>query len=210
MAKSGVAKLVLSLCLLASVATAGGVYATWQLAEPYVPSQSNNVDLGVNEFMWAPEEILPDKEPIGESHIELIKLLIDVNSSRSLNYAKSTLNGAIDKRLDRGKQTIGSMGVVQGGNLKHIFTTSQTRALEFLIQMVSDTVYYVYTFTDADLNAANEKEGVTIDVYKTYLEKTDGIWVATHSEAGSARTALYDADQGKQSLSIDHTSYQKS
>ena len=32
MAKSGVAKLVLSLCLLASVATAGGVYATWQLA----------------------------------------------------------------------------------------------------------------------------------------------------------------------------------
>ena len=34
--------------------------------------------------------------------------------------------------------------------------------------------------------------------------------LASVATAGSARTALYDADQGKQSLSIDHTSYQKS
>ena len=34
--------------------------------------------------------------------------------------------------------------------------------------------------------------------------------LASVATAGGARTALYDADQGKQSLSIDHTSYQKS
>ncbi len=188
-------------CLGALVMGVGSVCATWLYAEGRIDEKQQDLQSALNEFHWAPEEVLPDLESVGKSHLDLLDAIIN-HRQQGLNKAGSPLNNAIDNRIDLGKDTIGSMGVIQGGNLKHLFLTSETALLEFVIEFESDTEYNIYTFADDDLNtagSANEE----ISVYCTKCYKTDGVWAAKYSEYGTALTMWYDADKGKKSLSIN-------
>lgn len=193
---------MLALCCVGVLVTGvGGVYATWLYADGTVTGKQQELQSTLNEFHWTPEEVLPDLESVGKSHLDLLDAIIN-HTQQGLNKAGSPLNDAIDDRIDNGKDTIGSMGVIQGGNLKHLFLTSETALLEFVIEFESDTEYNIYTFTDDDLDkagSANEE----ISVYCTKCYKKDGVWAAEYSEYGTALTMWYDADKGKKSLSIN-------
>lgn len=188
-------------CLGLTALFVGGAYATWQYHDLSPTPFLDKISVELKDFNWLPETVLPDEENIGASHLQLIESIIN-HTQYGLNKSNSVLNNAIKKRQNEGKDTIGSMGVVQGGNLKHLFETEATNALEFVIGFSSDAEYYIYTFTDDDLNKAN-KEGVSIPVFRTLCEKENGKWVAKTSSAGNADTMYYDASQGKRSLSID-------
>ena len=198
-------KIVALCCLGVVFAGVGGVYGTWKYAIEPSQSEQQSLSTGLNEFYWTPEEVLPDLESIGKSHLDLINSIIN-DRSQGLNNKNSPLNGAIAKRIKLGKDDIGSMGNIQGGNLKHIFTTSETRALEFVIEFISDTDYNIYTFTDDDLDTA-DGVGVRIPVYRTKCLKVNGVWESQYSEYGDALTVMYDADNGKSSMSINEKTW---
>ena len=105
--------LLLALLLLC----VGGVWASWIYCEEYAdPSTDNLGGIGLSEFVWAPEEILPTDKP-GENYLDLLESILN-NSKGGLNSSKGTLENAVDKH-----QLVHSSQNVQGGNLKHLFIT---------------------------------------------------------------------------------------
>ena len=199
-------RLKLALISLTATACVGGVYASWQYQKSPTPAEAP-LSVGIKDFYWAPEEILPDYESIGESHLDLLNSIVN-DRSNGLNNQSSPLNGEIKNRIQENKNTVGSMAVVQGGNLKHLFTTSATEALEFVIEFVSDTEYFIYTFEDDELNKTG-KEGAIIPVFQSYCKKTDGVWEIIGSRSGTATTKYYDSNKGGKRLSIDVTTWVK-
>lgn len=200
-------KIIAIICLTLMLCTATGVYATWHLIGGPIPQREQTINAGLVEFTWAPEAILPDDSNIGESHLALIHMIVN-ESEEALNQRGSALASAIEQRKREDKNTIGSMGVIQGYNMKHYFTTSEVRELEFVIEFASDTEYYVYTFEDDDLDTAN-KERVWIEAYRTKLILVDGVWRTDNSELGKAMTMYYDSNKGKRALSINVTTWEK-
>ena len=51
-------------------ASFGGAYATWIFAEEPAVSQQDSNSIILSEFVWAPEEILPDVTP-GQNYLDL-------------------------------------------------------------------------------------------------------------------------------------------
>lgn len=207
MGRGVVKKIVAVACCITALLSVGGVYATWHLIGGAIPQREEDLGASLIEFTWPPEAILPDDTDIGESHLQLIKM-ITVDSPEALNKPNSALVSAIEQRMNEDKNTIGSMGVIQGYNMKHYFTTSATQALEFVIEFFSDTEYYVYTFEDDSLEYANA-ERVWIEAYRTKLIKNNGTWETVNSELGKAMTMYYDSKKGKRALSINVATWVK-
>lgn len=197
-------KSIIFVLVLSSIIITPFVYSDWKYSISTQINSSNNLnDVLFNEIEW----VLPEDVLVGESHKDIMGSIVD--SGSGLNTPNSLINNAIQDRLDQNYTTIGSMGVVQGGNLKKYFATEASKQVEFVIEILSEELYYFYTFKKDDLSAARNQEGVLIQVFRTILEKIDGVWVATSAAEGYAETQMYDADKGKKSLSIDVTSWQK-
>ena len=167
----------LTACVLLS--SFGGAYATWRFAENPAESTSGSQSITLSEFVWQPEEILPSVTP-GQNFLDLYGSILN-NVKAGLNSDKGVLENAVNKS---NTGLVHCSQNVQGGNLKHLFITQETRELEFLMEHVSDTNYNLYIYREVDTNGAM---GVTrIEVYKTILVKTNGTWDGEETQLGHA------------------------
>ncbi len=201
-------KYILLLCALLLAVAVGGVFALWQYAGgPVLPVDEA---LKLNVFPWTGSEILPEDSKIGENHRRLIDTIIN-GDGIGLNSANSYLNKQIQKRLDGGwfvpsRDTLGSVAVTQGDELNELFDLNTTNII-FLIHMVSDTEYHLYTTSVAlgergSVNAwgNNNKAGspnvplgeYIYPIYRTVVLKTAGAWAAEETAIGAAKSAWYE------------------
>ena len=91
---------------------------------------------------------MPEDSEEGLNHRALIEKIIN-GQSIGLNSSDSYLNKQIESRLDGSllvpsRDTLGSMAVTQGDELNDLFSL-ETEGVAFLIHMVSDTEYHLYT-----------------------------------------------------------------
>ena len=201
--------LLLLICLV-SVLSVGGVYATWKYTNLGPTPVSHELSIRMGEFDWAGSGDLPTDDAIGEDHISLIDMIIN-HPEHGLNTAGSYLNEQIEARQNggltwSGRDTLGSMAVTQSEELSEIFGLTSYN-LEFLIQFISDTEYYIFT-TGVDLGergeiswtGSNKTPGsptVPIGeniypIYRTRVIKEDGVWKAVETKVGYAQSAWYE------------------
>ena len=62
------------------------------------------------------------------------------------------------------------------------------------------------TNLDDDLGSSEGKE---IQVFRTILNKVDGVWTPVGAAEGTALTKWYDSNKGKQTMSIDVATWSK-
>ncbi|MBO5851244.1 MAG: hypothetical protein J6R29_02800, partial [Clostridia bacterium] len=180
---------------------------------------STILEFELGEFTWTGSDELPDTVE-GEDHAWLILNLVDgTNASGQevgLNNPNSELNSYIEDRLDGGwgweRDYFGSMAVTGGNNVENIFGTKAT-GVSFLIEVVSDLEYYIYT-TSVYLGERGEinfwgtsnktpgKPSVPIGeyiyaVYKTKLTRrnTSSDWEIIETKKGKAKSDWYDENR---------------
>ena len=187
--------------------TAGGVYATWSYAELETDEKNGNLSVSIGDF----GETMHEGADIGEDHDALIDSIVD-GENIGLNTLSSYINEQLAKRAEWGRDTLGSVAVLQGDSLADMFGTEAAN-LEFLIQTVSDTKYYLFT-TNIDLgtrgtvyysgghpyNSTPGSPNVPIGepiyaVYRTVIKLIDGVWTRIITEEGYATSAWYDENQ---------------
>lgn len=174
--------LIMACSMLFSV---GGVFATWQFAEEKPDIINKSQGLHLSEFVWAPEEILPDVTP-GQNYLDLYQSILE-NVKGGLNSSKDTLEDAV-LRDENG--LLHSSQNVQGGNLSHLFITNATRELDFIVQYVTDSEFWVYMYKNAD--AETGSTGVTqIAVYKTIFIKSNNVWEGKETQYGFATVQFF-------------------
>ena len=142
------------LSILMFFASVSGVFATWFFAEESPESVNQSKGITISEFVWKPEEILPDITP-GQNYLDLHNSILE-NVKGGLNSSKDTLEDAV-LRDDDG--LLHSSQNVQGGNLTHLFITQATRELDFIVKYVSDNEFWVFMYEDA--KATNGSAGIT-------------------------------------------------
>ena len=200
--------LIMGIIIVVSI---GGVYAIWQYSSNGPNSQKVEIPIKIGEFEWAGSGNLPTDDAIGEDHISLIQNIIN-HPEHGLNTSKSYLNEQIKDRQDGGigwsggRDTLGSMAVTQSAELTEIFGLDASN-LDFLIQFVSNTEYYIFT-TGVDLGTKgeinfwgnNSKPGnpktpigeSIYPIYRTKVVKTDGVWKGVETVVGYATSAWYE------------------
>ncbi len=167
----------LSIIMLFS--SASGVFATWFLAEESPKPVNDSQNITLSEFTWEPEQILPSVTP-GQNFLDLYQSVLD-NIKGGLNSSKDTLESAL---LRSSNGLVHCSENVQGGNLKHLFITEESRELDFILQYVSDTLFNLYIYKQADTNGA---VNVTrIEVYKTILIDENNVWTGQETQVGYA------------------------
>ena len=167
------------LCLVACIVT-GGAVAQWVFTDTAEPQNTSNL-LSISPFMYAPEEVLPDEEEsaeMQENHIDLLHNILH-HPKYGLNYS-NTLDNAINLH-----DLLRSQENIQGGNLKHLFTTRESELLDFAIHYISDSEYVLYSFEDDDL-AMGTVDSTRIPVYMVVLAEVDGKWDAAGAVKGHA------------------------
>ena len=173
-----ITKYIKLLIVLLIVASVGGTYATWHYAEENAENKNDLIKIKINDFVWAPEEILPTDKP-GENYIELLGSILE-NDKAGLNSNKDVLENAVLK-----DGIVHSSQNVQGGNLKHLFTSSASRELDFLVEYITDDKFAVYMFDNKDVNSGLVNVTL-IKVYKTILLQENGVWIGKESQLGYA------------------------
>ena len=171
--------LLLALLLIASVS---GVFAVWRYANGPVGSQFDNIGLILSEFVWAPEEILPEDESLGEDYLQLLDSILN-NNKMGLNSGKGdTFEDSVRQHV-----VLHWDQNIQGGNLKHLkdFLTGGARELDYVMYYISDTEFHVYMFENDDVDQGTLNV-TQIKVYKTILIYENGKWVGKESQLGYA------------------------
>ena len=173
----------------------GGAYATWHYAMLPPLSVEKTAGVSISVFEYAPEEILPGGESqeaeLGQNHLLLIDLILNErDKGYGLNYSN---NGILHKYLNS-QGVVYSNQKVSGGNLKFILDPkNNTHNLYYCLEKISNTEYYIYTFSTAQLSSYGGSE-LEFEVYRTTAVKTDK-WRATVSFLGYAQTkSLRDLD----------------
>ena len=184
-------KIFLVASFLIGTSVIGGVYATWRYANRDMTEKSAQMAIGMGD-QWAPEVILPGdegSEEQGASHLQFVDEIVN-NSKAGLNGKESVLTEAI---TNSGKNPYSSQGIffddlnhVTGGNLKFI-NENNVANLDFLIQTITHKQsYYVYTYQDVTTT-----DTARIVAYRTYVEKTNGKYVAVASVKGYADVSAF-------------------
>lgn len=206
----GFTKRISVVLLLAVLVFTGGTYATWYYAGQPSDPADHNLSISIGDFLWEGSGSLPTDDKLGENHVSLIDNIIN-HPEHGLNASKSYLNEQIADRKKggtgwkSGRDTLGSMAVTQSDELEEIFGLNAS-ALDFLIQFVSDTEYYLFT-TGVYLgergsqflgfNTAAGKPTVPLGhpvypIYKTVVQKVNGVWTAISTVEGYANSAWYE------------------
>ncbi len=173
------------LSILIFCASISGVFATWFFAEETPTPVTKAENIGISEFVWKPEEILPDVTP-SQNYLDLHQSILE-NMKGGLNSSKDTLENAVLRDSDG---LLHSSQNVQGGNLSHLFITSESKELDFIVEYVSDNEFLVYMYESA--KAENGAAGVTrIAVYKTIYLKTGNEWNGAEAQYGFATVDFF-------------------
>ena len=173
------------------------VYSTWCYANDNVANTTGLVGVTLQVFEYAPEEVLPEYDD-GKNHVELVNNLVE--GENGLNNPNSYLNAQIKNRQNGGlfkpkRDTLGSMGVDQGDELEKLFSLA-SQNLSFLIQFIDDSTYYIFT-TEVDLGENGKPnykigEEYIAPIYRTIVEKINGVWTSQTSAKGYALSAYYE------------------
>lgn len=173
-------------CVLALALSTGGVFAAWSYY--YNPEDAHyEIPSVINGFNYTPEEVLPGggsgPVELGQDHFAIIKLIVnEADKGYNLNSSGSILHSLLSRN-----GTAHANQKISGGNLKFILDVSNnTQNLYYCVEKSSDTLYYIYTYSLADLEAAGGTD-TEIAVYRTTVVKND-IWEATDSHSGYAKT----------------------
>ena len=170
----------------------GGAFANWAFSD-FPPSPLDTANgLGINPFLYKPEEVLPDEEISAswqENHMDLLENILN-GRSYGLNYSNRLDDAVEDYMLLHGQDNI------SGGNLKHLFTTQESKLLDFVIQYKSDTEYVLYTFED-DALATGTVNSTRIVVYQVVLRYENGKWDAPGALKGHAIIRTYRTSNNK-------------
>ena len=151
----------------------------------YEKESQTNVTL--NEFGYAPEEVLPggdnDEEVIvGENHLMLIQNIVN-HVTYGLN---ATSKPIVREYLEDGVGVVYSNQKVSGGNLKHMLIDDyRMEKLDFAVKYETSSFYTAYTFESKYLET--QYLGTTIVCYKTDMVKEGNEWVAKSSYHGTVR-----------------------
>ena len=218
MRSSFLSKFLPLLCLLLVLSSVGGVFAIWQYAEDPSASVADNVPFTLGEFKWEGSEILPD-DVEGEDHAWLIKSLVSGTLNGrviGLDNPDSALNEYISDRLAGGlgwkRDYFGSMAVTGDEEMEALFGAA-AEGLSFIIQVKSNTEYYIYT-TSVDLGERGEPNwlgtsnktpgkpnvplGSYVDhVYRTKITRpsTSEPWDIIETKRGKAISDWYDENR---------------
>ena len=188
--------LLLMLVFLSSIS---GVFATWNFAEEPATDSTSSLNVNINEFVWAPEEILPTVTP-GQNFLDLYDSILN-NSKAGLNSSKNIIFKAVS---DSKYGLLHSSQNVQGGNLKHLFVTSASRELDFVVQYISDNELRLYLYKEADTTGAINV--TKINVYMTIVKKENNAWNGVETQFGTATLQYFP---GTNVVSIDVDSWEK-
>lgn len=216
-------KVLISLGLV-GIITISGVSATFNYGIDDIPEIENQFSVGLGDFKWLGYDELPN-EIEGQNHAALLNNLINGTTANGvvvgLNNPNSDLNGYIDDRLDGGlfvpkRDYFGSMAVTGGAEMEAIFGT-ESAELSFIIQVVDDLNYYVYTTSvylgeRGELNWLNQrtKDGnpsIAIGeyIYAIYRSKlnrnsTSSSWNIVETLVGKAKSAWYEENRSNATL----------
>ena len=226
---------LLFLSCLAVILSTVGVCATWSFSLPMVFSSETEMTLVVGDFKWEGSEELPD-DVEGEDHQWLVtNLVAGVNTSGTvigLNNPDSPLNGYIDDRLDGGfgysaRKYFGSMAVNGGKDMEELFGADAAN-LTFMIYVVSDTEYHIFTTSvylgergePNWLQTSNKTPGkpttplgqYITPIYRTKLtrQNKNADWNIVETKRGKAISCWYDENRRNnitQIPSFDPTSW---
>lgn len=211
--------LLLIVVFFVSCLTSVGVFATFQYSYNDVQEQEIDISIGCSEFVWSGAEKLPDSVE-GEDHAWLIRNLVSGTNANGeeigLDNPNSQLNQYIDDRLDGGwgwkRDYFGSMAVTGGTNVENLFGTKGA-GLSFIIEVVSEKEYYIYTTSiylgergePNWLGTSNKTPGkptIPINewiypVYKTKLTRpnANSNWEIIETIRGRARSDWYDENR---------------
>ena len=211
----GIRKLI-TFCLVAviSLASVGGVWATWHYAATPIDPTSTAIDLTLSP--WKGIEILPTETEDGANHLSMIEALkADLNKG-----SRSTVQDLIDDRMDDGRTEFGTMAMTGGNDLGGVISGS-TENVSMLISFSEQdkNTYYVFTTSvplghrgasrwrliGGDVNTApgihyfwnGAGEGDRIyEIYRTKMIKVNGVWQADVVDVGSALPCWYEENQG--------------
>lgn len=207
-------RMLATVLLLCTLVFTGGTYAVWFYAAQPADPVGHGLSISVGDFLWEGSGSLPTDTEIGENHVSLIDKIIN-HPQHGLNASRSYLNEQIKDRKNggtgwrSGRDTLGSMAVTQSKELEEIFGLDASQ-LDFLIQFVSDTEYYLFT-TGVYLgergsqfmgfNTASGKPTVPLGypvypIYKTVVQKINGVWTAVSTAEGYANSAWYEESRG--------------
>ncbi len=207
---------ILIVSLLVALVAIPGVFATWQYAQGVVKNRGFEIGLQVNEFIFKPEDVLPDEEAneLHGNHMVLIRNIL-VETDYNLNYGSKDI---IHDYLNNFGVVYGNYNATSGGTLKKVLIgqLSESSNVQFMMSKHSDTEYHTYSFAQDDLDNAQRDifalpDGY-IQVYKTvmvYTENENGQmeWLATRSFVGKAKTGYCVAERNKTVYSIRYESW---
>lgn len=138
------------LCSIVLLLSVGSVFAQWYYSEDPPETVREQLFFNLGEFTWEGSDVLPD-DIQGEDHAWLIGNLVSGKKDGEeigLNNPTSALSEYIDNRLSGGfgwkRDYFGSMAVTGDAEMEALFGAA-AEGLCFIIQVVSDTEYYIYT-----------------------------------------------------------------
>ncbi|MBR2340029.1 MAG: hypothetical protein IKA74_04260 [Clostridia bacterium] len=228
---------VIVLVAIIMIMTTVGVSATWSYCAQYANPVENSFALQMAEFKWQGSEELPD-DVEGENHAWLVTNLVagknDSGEEIGLNNPDSPINDYVNDRLDGGfgysaRDYFGSMAVTGGQDMEELFGADAIN-LTFMIYVVSETEYYIFT-TDVYLgergepnwlNTSNKTPGKPTTplgqyispIYRTKLTRSNKNedWNIIETKKGEAKSCWYDENRRNnitQIPSFDPTSWRE-
>ncbi len=198
---------LLAFLTLVSISGVNMLNASWVYPNESIPIEiDTTMGVGLTEFFYKPEEVLPDDDgdEAGENHLMLIYNITD-HITYGLNSTSKPIVGDL---LKEEKGIVYSPQKVSGGNLKHMLIDShEVEALEFAVEYKTDTLYCAYTFQSdyMDYDYLNDE----IEVYKTDMVYEDGEWKAVLSYKGVAKVVNIVKSKNEDFLSIDVPSWRR-
>lgn len=151
-------KLLARVCAASMCLTVGGVYATWHYIIAPDPISTTPL-VGLDGFYYKTQEVLPGDSEHQMNAWGLLDYIV--------NNVKIGLNSSKGDRLlvqiaDANKGELHSRDHITASNLKHIFEDTESTALEFTLEYISDTELCAYIYADTDLDKAQSRyeEGV--------------------------------------------------
>lgn len=210
---------------LVGIISISSVSAKFNYGIADIPEIENQFNIGLGDFKWLGYDELPN-EIEGQNHAALLNNLINGTTANGvvvgLNNPNSELNGYINDRLDGGlfipkRNYFGSMAVTGGAEMEAIFGTKAAE-LSFIIQVVDDLNYYVYTTSvylgeRGELNwlgTSRSKDGnptIAIGeyIYAIYRSKlnrksTSSSWNIVETLVGKAKSAWYEENRTNATL----------
>ena len=144
---SSVRKVMAAICLSVSVFLCGGVYATWQFASKPAIGTSASLNVGMNEFIFTPEE-MPDEE------VTVVQRLSNVLNKK---YTTESVDDSLDYLINETIQVYWNNDPSQDPFVGSMDKTYAAQIAELFEDVLMDTnVSFILKNQDLNSDGYNE------------------------------------------------------